>query len=404
MTSQNCDSKTTKSATWNGFRPRYQCAAKTISKRALAAAKPGDVLRDSVVQGLHVRATSSGRKSFYLFYRAPDGTQRRPKIGGHPALTLGQARNAAREILAAVAAGRDPVVLNREARRSPTVAELCARYLQHIEEDPRARKKPRSVREDRRLISRHVLPAFGSRKVRSIEREDIEGLHGAMGGTPYQANRALALLSRLFTLAEKWRYRAPGANPCRHVDRYTERKRRRYVTRDEAPRIASALKRYEATHPRAVAFVYLLMLTGARPDEIARARWEWVERAGAGGVLRLPDSKVGPRAIYLSPHVMALLERTPRTSDTLTGIKSPKSLWRKIRAETGIEDLRLYDLRHHFASVALAAGYSLAQIGELLGHASTQTTARYAHLIEDKAHEAASNTAARVEQMLLAAS
>jgi len=139
-----------------------------------------------------------------------------------------------------------------------------------------------------------------------------------------------------------------------------------------------------------VAFIYLLILSGARKGEIAAARPEWLD----GDVLRLPDSKTGEKPVYLPPAAMAVIARLPRTrSGTLTGILDPKKFWEGIRTRAGCPDLRMHDLRHTFASAAISAGLTLAQIGELLGHSSTQTTQRYAHLIEEAAHTAAAQTA-----------
>src|SRR6185312_8944359 len=126
--------------------------------------------------------------------------------------------------------------------------------------------------------------------------------------------------------------------------------------------------------------------------EIWEARWDWLD----GNVLRLPDSKTGAKPVYLPPEAMDVIDALPRTSGTITGIGPPYKLWYKVRKAAGCPDLRLHDLRHSFASAGLAQGLSLAQIGELLGHASTQTTMRYAHLVEDAAHAAAAKTAGYV--------
>lgn len=272
------------------------------------------------------------------------------------------------------------------------VAALCDRYLDKYA----AKKKPRSQAEDARQIKAHVLPALGSKLVDEVQYEDIERLHVKLKKTPHQANRVVALLSKMFSLAEKWRLRPPGSNPCRGVDRYREVSRSRYMTPEEARALAAALQRHEAAHPQEVAFIYLLMLTGARPDEIARAEAGWV----SGGVLRLPESKTGARSVYLAPQVAGILAALPTGRPGLFGIKTPRKLWDIIRKEIGAPDLRMYDLRHQFASVALAAGHSLDQIGELLGHKSTQTTRRYAHLLPSKAHEIAASTAGAMLKLL----
>jgi integrase len=168
----------------------------------------------------------------------------------------------------------------------------------------------------------------------------------------------------------------------------------------EAPVIASLLASQEAIRPKAVAFIYLLILSGARPSELAQARPEWIEPREVGGVLKLPDSKTGERTIHLPPQVMALISKLPPGQGTLLGIQSPRALWDWVRKESGFTDLRMYDLRHTFASYALKAGYTLAQIGELLGHSSTQTTSRYAHLLDDMAQEVAAGTASLLEKTM----
>ena len=266
-----------------------------------------------------------------------------------------------------------------------TCAELCRRYLS----DYAQTKKYRSWQEDRRQVRAYILPALGTLLVGDIQYEDVEKLHASMKRTPYQANRTLALLSKIFALAEKWRLRPYGSNPCAGVQRYRELPRTRYMSPAEALLLAAALERHTTTHPQEVAFIYMLLFTGARPDEIARAQVSWI----VGNVLCLSDSKTGARKVYLPPQVAGLLASLPTGLPTLLGVKSPAKLWDIIRKEMGSPDLRLYDMRHQFASTALAAGHSLDQIGELLGHKSTSTTKRYAHLLPTKAAEIAASTA-----------
>lgn len=366
-----------------------------INARTVSIAQPGDVLRDSSVPGLHLRCFDK-RKSFYLYFRTNDGREHRPKIGDLGVLTLAQARRMARRMLGLVAEGMDPAATATPGRvtaaTGATVAELGARYLSEWA----VRKK--SYREDVRLLERIVYPALGERRVGAVAYEDIAALHSGMSGTPFQANRVLALLSKMFNLAERWKLRPDYSNPCRHVSRYTERKRRRYLSPAEAQAIAVALRKYEAKRPRAVAFIYLLLFTGARPSEIANARPEWIERHASGAVLHLPDSKTGERAVFLPLQAVAIIDTLGENKKgTLLGIQSPRKLWDEIRTAAGCPDLRIYDLRHHWASIALKAGYSLSQIGALMGHSNPSTTMRYAHLVQDKAHEISGATARLLE-------
>lgn len=369
-----------------------------LNNRTIATAQPGARIWDDQVRGLCLRVSATGRKAFYLVYRTRAGQQRGPKLAGIEVMTLAQARDAAREMLAKVALGGDPVAEWRAEHAAPTVAEIGKQWLA----DHGRSIKPGTLRLYKTVFDDHISPRLGALKVAAVQHADVDAAHKSLAGTPYLANRVLAAASCMFSYAEKHRMRPLGSNPCAHVRRFQEKKRRRYMSRAEAPAVAAQLAAYESKQPQAVAFIYLLILTGARPAEIAGARREWIEPAGVGGVLRLPDSKTGARPVFLPPPVMRIVAHLPTTSTgRLFQIKSPKALWNKVRVEAGAPDLRLYDLRHTFASAALEAGHSLSQIGELLGHASTQTTKRYAHLVDDKAREVAADTAGLLERMML---
>lgn len=368
-----------------------------LNNKIIADAKPGDRIWDDTVRGLCLRVSDQGRKAFYLNYRTRTGQQRGPKLADIELMTLTQARETAREWLAKVVLGGDPMADWKMERLAPTMADLGSRWL----DDHGTMTKPRTLKMYTEIVNKYINPKLGRRKAAVLQHEDIDQVHKALKDSPYMANRVLATLSCMFNYAEKNRMRPAGTNPCRHVKRFKEEKRKRYMTKLEAPNVAAALAAHEVANPQAVAFIYLLMLSGARPIEITKARREWVERVGAGGVLRLPDSKTGAKPVFLPPQVMQIIDRLPKCRDgRLFSIKSPKHLWDELRVEAGVPDLRLYDLRHTFASAALEAGYSLAQIGELLGHASAQTTKRYAHLVDDKAHEAAASTAGLLERMM----
>lgn len=362
----------------------------SLNVQSINAAKPGTILRDTMVTGLHMRVQAK-KRIFYLYFRTKTGIERRPKIGEYPTISLPQARDLAKRMLLAVAAGHDPVREREVSRAAPTVNDLCDRYL----EDYAPRKK--SYREDQRLIEKVVRGFLGRAKVADVQFEHVQNLHRRMKATPYQANRVAALLSKIFNLAERWRMRPQHSNPCRHLERYREARRRRKMSAPEAAAISACLKRYEATRPASVAFLHLLILSGARKSEIARARPEWIE----GSTLWLPDSKTGPKPVHLPPQAMAIIEKLPKTEDgTLLGIADPSNLWKLVRVEAGCPDLRIHDLRRTFASAALSLGYSLAQVGELLGHASTQTTSGYAYLMEEPALKAAGAIASKLEEMM----
>lgn len=359
-----------------------------LNERNIKAAKPGDVLNDATVRGLHLRVTDT-KKSFLLFYRTKAGQQRRPKLGDYGSITLAQARKVAQELLAEVAAGRDPSKARADAKAEPTVTDLWEEYYK------RHASKIKSGPTYQRQWRLHVEPRLGKMKVKSVGFSHVADLHEAMAGTPTEANRVMAMVSGMFNFARRpleWIER----NPVEGVKRNREVKRKRYMKGEEAARIADVLLREADENPASVAFLYLLILTGARRGEIAKAKWSDLE----GNRLVLREHKTDrtgeDRYIYLPQPAMEVLHKLPRTSGTITGILTPQKLWERLRVEAGCPDLRMHDLRHSFASSALAAGLSLAQIGELLGHKSTQTTKRYAHLVEEVAAAAATATADRI--------
>lgn len=360
-----------------------------LTNANIKLAKPGDTLWDEKVTGLHLRMGSASC-GFFLYYKTRSGVERRPKLGDYPALSLDRARAVAKEMKETIAAGRDPVAEWKTDRSAPLMKELTVMYME------RHGKAKKSADDDELLIRCNILPKLKNMRIKDVTHNIIDDLHKSRAHKPYNANRTLSLLSKMFNLAEKWGYRELNTNPCKHVARFPEEKRRRYMKATEAVKISEALDFYAPLFPRAVAFIYLLMLTGARKSEIANARWEWI----TGNRLELPDSKTGARTIFLPPQVMDILAGLPRGRGTITGIQSPRSCWVKVCKKAEISGLRLHDLRHSFASAGLASGLSLSQIGELLGHRSVQTTHRYAHLIDEAGQEAASVTASKIMDMM----
>lgn len=358
----------------------------TLSVAAIKAAQPGDVLRDAAVPGLQLRVFDGGR-SWYLYYRTRAGQQRKPKVGDWPAMTLDQARGVAKLWMAEVHKGGDPSKARAEYRHAPTVSDLRDRYMK------RHGDRKKTGARDKDSFRLHIEPHFKNAKVADITHNDIELFMDYMAGkgAPVQGNRCLSLLSKAFNLAVKWGWRAD--NPAKGVQRHPEAKRERYLTADEYRALAKALDGLESEHAASVAAIRLLMLTGARLGEIVRAKREWLD----GDVLRLPDSKTGRKDIHLPPAAMAIIKATPAVDGWLVGICSrPSKVWAKAVLAAGLTDIRIHDLRHSFASEALADGMTLEQIGELLGHRSTQTTKRYAHLQDSLKRAAAVAVANRV--------
>ena len=260
-------------------------------------------------------------------------------------------------------------------------------------EHVRPKLKASTAASYQRVARLYVLPSLGRRSISEVTRADIARLHHEMSPKPYQANSTLAMLSKFFGWAEKHGLRPDGSNPCRHVDKYREARRERFLSPAELARLGDALREAERDNsatPWAIAAIRLLSFTGARRNEILSLRWEHVSEEH--GCLMLPDSKTARKAIHLSAPAIALLQTIPRIEGNpyvicgekvgqhLVNVEKP---WRRIRKAAKLEDVRLHDLRHSFASVAASGGQSLVVIGKLLGHSQPATTARYAHLADD---------------------
>lgn len=363
-----------------------------INKRNVDAIKPDGVERfywDTEIPGFGLSVRASGRKYFIVQFRA-NGKVRRMTLGPIGSLTPDTARTRAMALVSEAKGGADPAATRDAARKAATVKYLGDRFLGEYVAD---HCKPNTAKEYHRLIKLHIQPGFGTRRIAEIERRDITELHHAMRKTPYQANRVLGVLSKMFNLAEVWGLRPDGSNPCLHVKRYKEAKREQFLSDEEFQRLGRVLDEIledGSETPSAVLAIRLLMLTGCRLSEIQTLRWEFVDLEA--GELNLPDTKTGGRVVPLSPSAVQLLASLPRNDDNPWVIHSPRSdshltdlqhPWRRIRARAGLDDMRIHDLRHSFASRALALGESLPMIGKLLGHTQVQTTARYAHLARD---------------------
>ena len=395
-----------------------------ITKRVVDGLAPGTIVWDSEIRGFGVRCQRKAKK-FVLKTRV-NGRQRWFTIGEHGSpWTPDTARKEALSLLADIHKGADISSLRAHGEDLQTIANLCDRYLQ---DHAFQHKKASSAAEDKRNIENHVLPLLGSQLVVEVTRSDIDAFKRAVrdgrtapknargtrsgyrggatvSGGPGVANRCLALLSKMFNLAERWGLRPDGSNPVRHVEKYNETKIERYLSKDELSRLAGVLEQVEtdgSVNPFAVAAIRLLLFTGARLSEILALRWDYVDPERS--VINLPDSKTGKKPIYLNSLATEVLTNLPRIDDNLfvivgqkprTHLVNLRKPWYRIRQLAEIEDVRIHDLRHSFASIAVSGGLTLPLIGKLLGHRKSATTERYAHLADDPI-KAASEEVARL--------
>ena len=376
----------------------------TISRRTVdrLSVDKDTVYWDRELSGFGVRVYASGRKVYVVQTRA-QGRSRRVTVGRHGVITAEQARQRAALIIARIKSGEAAVAAPTSAPKGPTVAEVAERYLtEHVD----VRCKASTARRVRLVFRKYILPEFGERAVDAVEREQVWALRNRLHRVPSAANHVVNTLSAMFTMGETWGVVPEGINPCVSVARYRARRRERFLTEAEFTRLGRVLSEMETQgeiSSHAAAAIRLLMLTGCRRNEILRLRWDEVDLER--DELRLRDSKTGPRTVPLSPAAARVLANRPRERGeawVIPGgtkgepLKSIDGPWRKLRKATGLEDVRVHDLRHSFASRALALGENLPVIGKLLGHKQVQTTARYAHLAQDSVKEAAARIAASI--------
>ena len=368
-------------------KPEYLSLSKRIIDR-LSVDDKDTVFWDRDLPGFGIRVYPSGAKVYVVQTRV-FGRSKRVTMGRHGKLSADQARKEATRIIARIKAGESAPLAEPSA--APTVADLAERYQR---EYVATHCKALTVSHYGLMLRKHIVPALGKLLVSEVERKHIMAFQYGLWDMPTVANRAVEILVKMFNLADAWGWRPSGRNPCRFVRRYkVEKHHERFLTPEELYRLGRALdaapaERLASTH--AAAAIRLLVLTGCRRNEVLGLRWEDLDFKA--GETRLADSKTGARVVPLPPaaaRVLAGLSRVPGNPWVFPGKKKGDRLhnindsWDRVRKRAGLDGVRLHDLRHSFASRALALGESLSMIGELLGHRKVQTTARYAHLARD---------------------
>jgi integrase len=389
-----------------------------LTKREIDAAKPEtkDVfIWDTELKGFGLKVTPSGAKVYLIQYRMGGRVARvqRYTIGRHGSpWTPESARTEAARLLGRVKNKTDPAKEKKSAAAAhqadadaPTLAAFADRY---IEEYARPYKRPRTIEEDERNLRLHIKPALGRLKLKGITVADIAKFHASRRSNPTNANRCRALLSHLFEIAERWGERPIRSNPCQHVQKFIEQKRERFLSAAEMARLGDALASAGGHEPAAaLAAIRLLILTGCRLSEILALEWCWVDFERAS--LRLPDSKTGPKVVPLGAPALHLLVALPRQDNNPYVLPAERGtghfvgiqkVWQRVRGMAGLTDVRIHDLRHSFASIAVSGGDSLYLVGKVLGHRQARTTERYAHLKDDPLWAVANRTAEAIAAML----
>jgi integrase len=339
---------------------------KTI--RALRApAKGNHVTYDSEVRGFGIRITAAGAAAFVLNYRVKaTGVERRYTIGSHPDWSVAAAREKAKELKRHIDNGGDPVGELNAVRDAPTVADACEQFLAEYAE----KKRPATKAEYASIIRGTVLPELGRKKLAQVEYVHVEKLHHDVTrrGAPIRANRTVAVLSKIYSQAIKWKLCT--TNPCKGIERNLEPRRQRYLTPDELKRLTRAL----AEHPkqRTADIFRLLLLSGARRGEVLSAAWDQFDlEAGIWTKSAATTKQRREHRVPLSKPARQLLARLRAEAGDSPWVfpgdeghrRNVRNAWASICKRANITGLRIHDLRHSFASTLVSAGFSLPTIG-----------------------------------------
>lgn len=345
---------------------------------------------DTELPGFGLRVFAGGSRSWFIQFRQR-GKQMRITLGRPPEVRAEEARTLARAQLAKVMLDGLPVA--QKARRDNPGATLFRDFALRFWADYSRHWKPSTRKGNRARIFKDLTDIFGHLRVDSIRKSDVLRWRDSWADRSGAFNRTIPILSVMMGYAEQLGMRPRGSNPCRGTPRYKRKLVDRFLSAREFNRLAGTLREFEESNPIAVQAIRLLIYTGARHGEVVGLRWEWVQTPR----LMLPDSKTGAKIVYLYRQAQAVLDAMPNKADTGLVFPSVRGdnpialspIWLEIRRHAALPDVRLHDLRHSFASIAIADGISLVVIGKLLGHALAETTERYAHLADEAIADAA---------------
>lgn len=389
--------------------PHANLTAKFVSNAVCPPGKSKIEYVDKNLEGFFIEVLASGTKSYYQRYVDGHKRQRQIRIGRANIVSLEDARKRAIQIKADVSLGRDPKQSTNELKAIPTLKQFALeRYLPYV------KQTKRSWQTDEVIIRRHLLPAMGSYYLDEITTQKIVKMMTDMRAEGYAngtCNRPVIILRYLLNLANDWDIPRLQRNPAKKVQLFEEVKKERYLSLPETQALMQSLAVDE--NQQAAKAIELLLLTGARRNEVTHARWEHVNLPQK--TLYVPLSKSGkPRTISLNQAAVDLISQLPSLGKSKWLFPSPKTgrpcaslhyPWLRVRNRAGLRDVRLHDLRHSYASNLVNGGASLYVVQQLLGHTSPSTTQRYAHLQQDtlgKASELAADAVRRATASTLA--
>ena len=368
-------------------------ATARLRQRRVDALKPRKStydVRDRELTGFGVRVLPSGAKRYFV-HSQHNGRRVWKTVGNVGAIDADAARDRARTMLAAMRNGNDAAVAAPPDIAFETVAdEVFRRYARNW--------KASTLKVNLNYYGNHILPWFEGRPIADITAHDVQRWFASLHNTPVSADRSAPILSVIMREAEVYGYRPEGTNPCIGIKRYRRQGRQRFLSSAELCRLGKVLDHHEARYSQIVAIIRLLLLTGCRKHEIVSLKWRYYR----DDKIFLPDSKSGPRTVWLSSAARAILDGLPREAswifpssqtDRFLTASRVDQFWYRVRAEADLRDVRIHDLRHTYASIALAQGETVLTIGRLLGHRDPETTLKYTHLSDAMVRQAVNTVA-----------
>lgn len=367
-----------------------------LTKSAVDAAQPqaqAIELRDTLVPGFLCKVTPAGRKVFMLQYRTNAGERRKPALGLYGELTIEQARSLAQEWLAQVRRGGDPGADKAEARKAPTVKELCAKFM---EDHSKQRNKPSTRRGYQGVIDRCIVPMLGRMKVQDVKRPDVAGAMKKMAHKPAEANRAFSVMRKMFNLAEVWGYRPDGTNPCRHVPMFPNGKATHLISDEDMGKLFRHLDRIEAEGLENYVIPLAIRLQfefAGRRSEIVALEWTWVDLENRRVVW--PDSKTGGMSKPLSEDAYRLLSTAPRHPGKHLTTGEYYGGWCRAIKAAGATHVGTHGIRHRSATDIANSGIPVKVGMALTAHKTVAMFMRYVHTEDDPVRQAAELVANR---------
>lgn len=345
---------------------------------------------DTECVGLKILVNRQGRKYFY--YRYTHRRRRRAiKIGEFPATSLIVARQRCNELRADLDRGLDPQAEKAKILAIPTFQTFVEEHYL-----PYAKEIKRSYVDDCSRAKHHLLPRFGPLVLNEITTRSVQVFFTEKlkeGLSPATVNRLRSLLQRMLTLAVQWGYLEK--NVAQGIPKLQENnQRQRYLDGASLQAFDAALE--AEPNRQAADFIRLLLLTGARVGELRNATHGDVDLQS--GIWLIPLSKSGKaRVVILSDQAIECFARqivvpgnpylfpgASKYGKQLDRMAPPQKAFERVKARASITDLRLHDLRHSFASLAIAAGFTLYDVQKQLGHSSPVMTQRYSHLADER--------------------